>query len=326
MLRSPFGHAVPPLLLPPPAFPQSGRAFPVAYRSFIAFRSAPFSPAAPNAANVTDAAAAGCPERGTLIRAYPARPVPARASRFAAARFARLIARVRPCARGGPPGAPLPSARAGGFGPSNRFPARKREKAAPEAAFLHRIVTQFFSGQAPGGRNLRLNSRNSLVPTRDKRVPAPPGPAIHCLAEPRGAAGRGVVQLGPAWQSRDCWAALCWRRVTDKPHSDNSTASSSLPLAIASDSRQLPFMATAFDTITAVRRLEDAGLSREAADAITAGDLEASGAGHDPLATKADLATLETRMLERMNALQLSVVGFVVAANALLLAAFKLIP
>ena len=82
-------------------------------------------------------------------------------------------------------------------------------------------------------------------------------------------------------------------------------------------------MATAFDTITAVRRLEDAGLSREAADAITAGDLEASGAGHDPLATKADLATLETRMLERMNALQLSVVGFVVAANALLLAAFN---
>ena len=85
-------------------------------------------------------------------------------------------------------------------------------------------------------------------------------------------------------------------------------------------------MAAAFDTITAVRRLEDAGLSREAAEAITAGDLEASGAGHDPLATKADLATLETRMLERMNALQLSVVGFVVAANALLLAAFKLIP
>ncbi len=78
-------------------------------------------------------------------------------------------------------------------------------------------------------------------------------------------------------------------------------------------------MAAAFDTITAVHRLEDAGLSREAAEAITAGDLEASGAGHDGLATKADLAALEARMTWR-------IIGIVIAANALLLAAFKLIP
>ena len=82
-------------------------------------------------------------------------------------------------------------------------------------------------------------------------------------------------------------------------------------------------MAAAFDTITAVHRLEDAGLSREAAEAITAGDLEASGAGRDALATKADLqaglAELEARMTWR-------IIGIVIAANALLLAAFKLIP
>ena len=62
-------------------------------------------------------------------------------------------------------------------------------------------------------------------------------------------------------------------------------------------------MAAAFDTITAVHRLEDAGLSREAAEAITAGDLEA----------------LEVRMTWR-------IIGIVIAANVLLLAAFKLIP
>ena len=38
------------------------------------------------------------------------------------------------------------------------------------------------------------------------------------------------------------------------------------------------------------------------------------------------LAALETRMLESMNALQWRTVGLVIAANALLLAAFKLIP
>ena len=87
-------------------------------------------------------------------------------------------------------------------------------------------------------------------------------------------------------------------------------------------------MYAVFDTIAAVRRLEDAGLSREAAEAITSGDLEASGAGHDALATKADigilatkaeLAALEARMTWR-------IVGLVIAANALLVAAVKLIP
>lgn len=82
-------------------------------------------------------------------------------------------------------------------------------------------------------------------------------------------------------------------------------------------------MSIAFDTIAAVRRLEDAGLSRDAAEAITAGDLAASGAGHDALVTKADmeagLAALEARMTWR-------IVGLVIAANALLVAAVKLLP
>ena len=62
-----------------------------------------------------------------------------------------------------------------------------------------------------------------------------------------------------------------------------------------------------------------AGLSREAAEAITAGD--SSGAGRDalPADLQAGLAELEARMTWR-------IIGIVIAANALLLAAFKLIP
>lgn len=82
-------------------------------------------------------------------------------------------------------------------------------------------------------------------------------------------------------------------------------------------------MAT-FDTIAVVRRLEDAGLSRDAAEAVTAANLEAVNAareaalaGHDTLATKADLATglsaLEARLTWR-------VVGIVFAGNAMLAA------
>ena len=87
-------------------------------------------------------------------------------------------------------------------------------------------------------------------------------------------------------------------------------------------------MSIAFDTIAAVRRLEDAGLSRDAAEAITVGDLEASGAGHDALATKADLAPLATKAeLAALEArMTWRIVGLVIAANALLVAAVKLIP
>ena len=95
-----------------------------------------------------------------------------------------------------------------------------------------------------------------------------------------------MVWLGPAWRV----PAPHGFRMNIGPRRFNGAAPIIGPLvslsrAIASDSRQIPSMAAAFDTITAVRRLEDAGLRREAAEAVTAGDLEASGAGHDALAT-----------------------------------------
>jgi len=71
-----------------------------------------------------------------------------------------------------------------------------------------------------------------------------------------------------------------------------------------------------FDTIAAVRRLEDAGLSREAAEAITSGDLEASGAGHNTLATKKDLTELATKA-DLYRALWLQAAGIVSAITAL---------
>jgi len=119
---------------------------------------------------------------------------------------------------------------------------------------------------------------------------------------------------------------------------------------------------TVFDTIAAVRRLEDAGLSREAAEAIAAGNLEAVDAARDaafsdrgalatkadlaplatkaelatlatkaelaPLATKAELATLATKaeLSEFEARITWRIVGLLIASNALLVAAVKLIP
>jgi len=110
---------------------------------------------------------------------------------------------------------------------------------------------------------------------------------------------------------------------------------------------------TVFDTIAAVRRLEDAGLSREAAEAIAAGNLEAVDAARDaafsdrgalatkadlaPLATKADLAALATKaeiatlatradLSEFEARITWRIVGLFIASNALLVAAVKLIP
>ena len=85
-------------------------------------------------------------------------------------------------------------------------------------------------------------------------------------------------------------------------------------------------MPAAFDSVAAVRRLEDAGLSREAAEAITAGDLEASKAGHDAPATKADLAALRADLAALETRMTWRIVGFVIAANSVLVAAVKLMP
>lgn len=87
-------------------------------------------------------------------------------------------------------------------------------------------------------------------------------------------------------------------------------------------------MPAAFDTIAAVRRLEDAGLSREAAEAITAGDLESASAG-SPV-TRADLdaglAALKADLLDRIQGSERRTYAAVFAAAGLLFAALKLVP
>lgn len=87
-------------------------------------------------------------------------------------------------------------------------------------------------------------------------------------------------------------------------------------------------MAARFDTLAAAEALENAGIDRTHAKAIAA-QLRISSDAGEPVTRheldvavgglKAELAALEARMTWRL-------IGFVVAANALLLAAFKLIP
>ena len=78
----------------------------------------------------------------------------------------------------------------------------------------------------------------------------------------------------------------------------------------------------AFDTLEAARRLRDAGLKQEHAEAIASMGREAAQADCEELATKADvhavkadLAALEARLTWRM-----------VGLAALIIAAVKLIP
>ena len=52
---------------------------------------------------------------------------------------------------------------------------------------------------------------------------------------------------------------------------------------------------TTFDSLAAARDLEAAGIERRQAEAIAASMRDAVGAGHDALATKADLRELVTR-------------------------------
>ena len=87
-------------------------------------------------------------------------------------------------------------------------------------------------------------------------------------------------------------------------------------------------MTAKFDTLAAAEALEDAGIDRTHAKAIATQLRISSDAGepvtrHELEVTvgglKAELAALEARMTWRL-------IGFVVAANALLVAAVKLIP
>ena len=87
-------------------------------------------------------------------------------------------------------------------------------------------------------------------------------------------------------------------------------------------------MPAAFDTITAVHRLEDAGLSREAAEAITASDLEAVSAGSPVTRAELDagLAALKADLLDRIQGSECRTYAAVFGAAGLLFAALKLIP
>ena len=81
--------------------------------------------------------------------------------------------------------------------------------------------------------------------------------------------------------------------------------------------------ATAFDTLSTARDLEAAGIERTQAEAIalalgrTRGD-SATAADLAPLATKAELAALETRLTNRFYGVAIALAGVVVASATLL--------
>ena len=80
--------------------------------------------------------------------------------------------------------------------------------------------------------------------------------------------------------------------------------------------------ATTFDTLAAARDLEAAGIERRHAEAIAEGMRDAATAERDELATKADLAALESRMTAMLYR-ALWIQGAVIIA---ILAALRFLP
>ncbi len=76
-------------------------------------------------------------------------------------------------------------------------------------------------------------------------------------------------------------------------------------------------MAGAFDTLTAAEALQDAGIDPKHARAIVATARDAAGAGRSELATKTDLAALESRLIWRM----VGIVAVLLAAQGALIVA-----
>ena len=107
-------------------------------------------------------------------------------------------------------------------------------------------------------------------------------------------------------------------------------------------------MAAAFDTPTAARRMEEAGMKREQAEAVAEAVRSASDSGREELATKADLAGvkaelkadiaalraelqgeiagLRTELLDRMQSGERRMYTAVFGVGGLLFAALKLVP
>ena len=85
-------------------------------------------------------------------------------------------------------------------------------------------------------------------------------------------------------------------------------------------------MPRAFDMLEAIHRLEATGMDREQAEAVADTASAAAGADMDRFATKAvlkaEVAALETRIGERLNALTWRMV----ALAGVVVAAIKLIP
>ena len=87
-------------------------------------------------------------------------------------------------------------------------------------------------------------------------------------------------------------------------------------------------MAAQFDTLAAAEAIENAGIEREAARVLAAQLRIASDAG-GPVTRpelEAALAVLKTELTDRMSSLGWRLVGMVIAAHAVLLAAVQLVP
>ena len=88
---------------------------------------------------------------------------------------------------------------------------------------------------------------------------------------------------------------------------------------------------TAFDTLTAARRIKDAGMEAPHAEAVAEAVRDATGADREHMATKADLKPLATRaelsaLETRIAASERRVFAVVIAAAGVLFAALRLIP
>ena len=111
-------------------------------------------------------------------------------------------------------------------------------------------------------------------------------------------------------------------------------------------------MAAAFDTLTAARRMEKAGMKREQAEAVAEAVRSAAESGREDLATKSDLAAvkaelkaeiaalranfegnlesglagLRTELVDRMQSGERRIYAAVFGVGGLLFAALKLVP
>ena len=92
-------------------------------------------------------------------------------------------------------------------------------------------------------------------------------------------------------------------------------------------------MAAAFDTLTAARRMEGAGMKREQAEAVAQAVRTAAESGREELATRTDIAELKgdisalrVELVDRMQSGERRMYAAVFGVGGLLFAALKLVP